>query len=88
MRSGCAECKGYGSAAGFFGVIDADRAAQLLGGVLDLAEVMGEGAVEVDTGVSEADRGVAFGPGRFNVDTFVLGAVNGPVEEVPEDEGE
>jgi len=78
----------YGRAAGFFGIIDADYAAQLFGGVLDLAEIIGEGTIEVDPGISDADHGVAVVPGRFDVDAFVLGAVHGAVEEVPEDKSQ
>jgi hypothetical protein len=88
MGSGCAECQRHGRAAGFFGIIDADRAAKLFGGVLDLAEIIGKGTVEVNTGISDADHGVAVILRRFDVDTFVLGAVNGAVEEVPEDKSQ
>jgi hypothetical protein len=78
----------HGSATGLFGIIDADRAAQLFSGMLDLPEIIGKGSVEIDAGISDADHGVAFILSRFDVDTFVLGAVHGAVEKVPEDEGE
>ena len=88
MRSGGPKGKSYGGAAGLFGIIDADRSTQLFGGVLDLPEIIKECAVEIDTGVADANHGAVAISGRFDMDTFVLGAVDGAVEEVPEDESQ
>jgi hypothetical protein len=68
---------------GFFDIIDADRTPELFGGVLDLSEIIGKGSVEIDPGISDANHSIALTASRFNVDTFVLGAVHGAVEEVP-----
>jgi hypothetical protein len=55
--------------------------------MLDLTEIVGKGSIEIDPGISDADHGIALIPSRFNVDTFVLGAVHGAVQEVPENKG-
>jgi hypothetical protein len=78
----------HGSATGVFGVINGDRASQFFSGMLDLPEIVGEGAIEIDTGIADADGGAVTVAGRFDVDAFVLGAADSAVEEVPENESQ
>jgi hypothetical protein len=85
---GGTEGQRHGSATGVFGVINSDRASQLFSGVLHLPEIVGEGAIEIDTGIADADRGAVPISGRFDVDAFVLGAADGAVQEVPENESQ
>jgi len=56
--------------------------------MLDLPEIIGEGAIEIDTGIADADGGAVIVAGRFDVDAFVLGAADGAVKEVPENESQ
>jgi hypothetical protein len=56
--------------------------------MLDLAEIIGEGAVEINPGVADTDHGVSGIAGRFDVNTFVLSAAYGAVEEIPENKSE
>ena len=56
--------------------------------MLDLAEIIEKGAVEVDTGIADADHRMVVVPDGFDVDAFVLGAVDRAVEEIPEYEGQ
>ena len=66
-------------------VVDADGAAQLFGGVLHLAESVGDGAIEIDTGISDPDEGGVAFDYRLDMNTFILGAADGSVQEVPQD---
>jgi hypothetical protein len=86
--SGGVERERYDGTAVVFGVIDGDRAAQLFGGVLDLPEIIGQGTIEINTGITDADHSAVAILSRFDMDAFVLGAANGAVEEVPEHEGQ
>src|SRR6202035_5030375 len=84
----CAERQGHGSATGIFRIVDGDRSAEFFGGMLDLAEIIEKGAVEVDTGITDADHRIVVVPDGFDVDAFVLGAVDRAVAEIPEYEGQ
>jgi hypothetical protein len=56
--------------------------------MLDLAEVIGKGAVEIDTGVPNPDHGAVVVFDGLHVNALVLGAVDGAVEKVPQYEGQ
>jgi hypothetical protein len=65
------------------GLIDADAAPELFGGMLYLPETLGNGAVEVSARVSYPDhRPFPFDDG-LDMDTFFLGGMDDPVEQVP-----
>lgn len=66
-------------------VVDADGAAQLFGGVLYLAEAIGNRTIEIDAGIPDADEGGVPFDYRLDMDAFILCAADGSVQEVPQD---
>jgi hypothetical protein len=54
--------------------------------MLHLPETVRAAAVKIDTGIPDPDHGVLSHLYRFHMNALVLGAVYGPVQEVPEDE--
>jgi len=73
---------------GIFGVIDADRAAELFSGILHLPEIVGERTIEVDPCISDADHCAIADQDRLYVDAFVLRTVDSPVQQVPQHKGQ
>ncbi len=77
----------YGGA-GIPAAVDADGAAELFGCILYLPEAIGAVAIEIDTGIADPDHGAFAHFNGFDVDTFALGAVNGAIQEIPQDKGQ
>ena len=70
------------------GLVDADAAAQLFRRVLYLAEALRNSTIEIGAGVPNPDhRTIAFDD-RLDMDAFLLGAMNDPVEQIPQDIGQ
>lgn len=69
-------------------IVDADGTADLLGGVLYLADAIGAAAVKIDTGIPDPDHNLVIHHYRLDVNAFVLGAVYCPVQEVPKDKSQ
>jgi hypothetical protein len=81
------EDKGDGGAAGAR-LIYADASAQLFRGVLHLTKSLGNGTIEIGAGISHPDhRAVALDDG-FDMNTFLLGGMYDPVEEIPQHIGQ
>ena len=64
-------------------VVDADGGAHFFGGVLYLAESIGNGAIEIDAGIPDTDMGDAVPDYRLDMNTFILGAADRSVQEIP-----
>jgi len=79
--------QGDGSA-GIFVIVDADRSTDLFCGVLHLPETIRAAAVKIDTGVPHPDDSLVVNLHRLYMDTLILGAVHGPVQQVPKDKSE
>jgi len=71
-----------------FGIIDADRTAELFSGMLNLPEIVGERTIKIDPRIPDADRGALAIPDRLNVNAFVLRTIDSPVQQVPQHKGQ
>jgi hypothetical protein len=71
-----------------FGIIDADRAAQLFSSMLHLPEIVGQRTIEINPGIADADHGTLAHADRLNVNAFVLRTGDSPVEQVPQHKGQ
>ena len=69
-------------------IVDADGAADLFGCVLHLPEAVGAAAIEIDAGIPYPDHDILIRFYRLDVDALILGAVYGPVQEVPKNESQ
>jgi hypothetical protein len=73
---------------GISAAVDTDGTAEFFGCILYLAKTIGAIAIEIDTGIPDADHGTLADFNRFDMDTFVLRAVDGAVQEVPQDKSQ
>ena len=77
------EDKGDGGAAAAC-LVYADASAQLFRGVLHLPETLGNGAIEIGAGISHPDHRPVALDDRFDINAFLPGRMDDPVEEVPQ----
>jgi hypothetical protein len=65
-------------------MIDANAASKLFRCELYLAESLGNGAIKVDTCISYPDHSMSAADDGFDVDAFLLGRMDDPVEQIPQ----
>ena len=68
--------------------IDADRAAQFFGRILNLAEAVGAAAIKINARIPDTDHCAFPDLQRFHMDAFILRAVHCLVQQVPKHECE
>ena len=65
------------------GILNADGASQLFSSMLYLAKTMTNGTIKIGSRIPDPDKGIIAFNDRLDVDTFILGAADSPVQEVP-----